>query len=179
MRQSSQYWMYIRKFVAPIYKLLAIFDDTTSMKNLLLLLSLLFFTSSFIDNDVKRFGFYSNEKSTDGEHSLGYTIQLWKYDNNIIGKIEFNEGLIGDQVGGFIENVKYNSKTGNLIFQSQLDTEKITFIGKVYKAKIIGKVIWKTKTDKNQVLEKCCNDAEINRDFPTIKDWKSMWQKFE
>ena len=162
-----------------IYKLLAIFDETLSMKNFLIIFSLLFLTSSFTDKDVKRFGFYSNEKSTDGEHSIGYTIRLWKYNNNIIGKIEFNEGLIGDQVGGFIQNVKYNSKTGNLTFESLLESEKITFIGKVYRAKIIGNVIWKTKTEKNQVLAKCCNDAEINRDFPTIKEWKSMWRKFE
>lgn len=132
-----------------------------------------------INNEVRKFGFYSNEISTDGEHSHGYTLQLWKYKNSLIGKLSYNEGLIGDQVSDYISNVNYNSKNGSLYFETALDNEKVNFNGKILKSKIIGTFKWNSKITNKESLGICCSDAEINIDYRTLDKWKKMWQRFD
>ena len=149
------------------------------MKNIILLISFFIFSNFSVNDQVKKFGFYTNEKSSDGEHSIGYTVQLWKYQNSFIGKMAYNQGLIGDQEEGFIKNVKYNMTSGDLNFDSELSGEKITFIGKINDRKLVGTITRKNRADKNQTLTKCCSDAPINVDYPTIKAWQNMWKQFE
>ncbi len=74
---------------------------------LIIISNVIAFTS---DNELKTFGFYTNEKSTNGELPIGYTLQLWKYNNTLIGVLRYNEGSFGINTSGFIDNVKYNSK---------------------------------------------------------------------
>jgi len=150
------------------------------MKKTFLIFSLFLILTAFnIEKEVKTFGFYSNEKSNDGEHSKGYTLQLWKYKNTLIGKISYNEGLIGDQISGYISNVKYNSEKETLYFESALDGEKINFNGKISSSKTSGTYTWKSRIDKNQYMNICCEDAQINVDYLTLKEWKEMWKEFE
>lgn len=150
------------------------------MKKTFLIFSLfLIFTSFKPESEIKPFGFYSNEKSSDGEHSNGYTLQLWKYKNNLIGKLSYNEGQIGTQVSGFISNVKYNSEKETLIFESKLDEERIVFNGKISKNKVVGTYIWPTRLDKNQTLKMCCKDAQINTEYQTFDEWEKMWKQYE
>ncbi|MBG6111887.1 hypothetical protein IWX84_002778 [Flavobacterium sp. CG_9.10] len=89
------------------------------IKKRIFIFSLFVILTAFdIEKEVKTFGFYSNEKSNDGEHSKGYTLQLWKYRNTLIGKLSYNEGLIGDQISNYISNVKYNSEKKHFILKA-------------------------------------------------------------
>lgn len=148
------------------------------MKKAFFVLAIFLILTAFnTEKAIKTFGFYSNEKSNDGEHSQGYTLQLWKYKNTIIGKISYNEGLIGDNISGYIANVKFNKEM--LYFESTLNDEKIKFNGKISKTKIFGTFTWPSQVDKDQLMKLCCNDAPINVDYATLNEWKKMWYKFE
>lgn len=150
------------------------------MKKTFFIFSIFLILTAFnIEKEVKTFGFYSNEKSNDGEHSKGYILQLWKYKNTLIGKISYNEGLIGNQISSYVFNVKYNEEKGILYFESTLDGEKIKFNGKISKSKTFGTYTWPSKIDKNQSMKICCDDAPINIDYQTLNEWKKMWEEFE
>ncbi len=150
------------------------------MKKTVILFFVFLLVSAFnSESEVKTFGFYANEKSFDGEHSKGYTLHLWTYKNALIGWISYNEGLIGDQISGDISNVKYDQKRGTLSFESVLEGEKIKFSGKISKAEASGTFTWASKMDKKQTMESCCEDAPINRDYPTLKDWEKMRENFK
>lgn len=149
------------------------------MKNKIFLISLALILLLHPENEVKTFGFYSNEKSNDGEHSIGYTLQLWRYKNTLVGKVSYNEALIGDHSSGFISNVKYDPKRKTLSFDSILGKENVSFSGKIISSRISGAFTWARHKDQNQSLKSCCKDAEINKDYLTLSEWKKMWQKFE
>ena len=147
------------------------------MKQLILVLSILFFTSFQQDTTVKVLGFFSNERSTDGEHSLGYGLHLWQYKGTLIGTLSYNQGLIGGQVASVISNVNYNKASGNISFGSSLDGEKVTFKGQIFPTKITGSFSWSNRVDTNQSLKSCCKDAPIYKNYKSYKDWEKMLQQ--
>ena len=143
-------------------------------------IALLICFSLSLQAQVKKFGFYTNERSGDGEHSFGYTFQLWKYNNTIIGKVSFTEGLIGDQVSSFISDVHYNPETNAISFVSKIDNTPLEFNGTIYKSEIRGVFKWNLKkVTKLETLKLCCKDAEINVDYKSFEDWKAMWKQFD
>jgi hypothetical protein len=144
------------------------------MKQIILIISVLVFSSFQQDTSVKVLGFFSNERSSDGEHSVGYTLHLWQYNGSLIGILSFNQGVIGDQAEGVISNVKYNSASGDISFSTTLDGQAIIFKGKVFPTRISGSFTWGDKVDKNQSLTSCCKDAAIYKNYKTYKEWENM-----
>ena len=144
------------------------------MKQIILIVSVLLFSSFQQNTTVKVLGFFSNESSSDGEHSSGYSVHLWHYNGSLIGTLSFNQGVIGDQVVGVIRNVNYNKASGDISFGTTLDRQPVTFKGKVFPTKISGSFTWGDKIDKNQSLRSCCKDAEIYKNYKSYKEWENM-----
>ena len=144
------------------------------MKQIILFVFILFLSSFQLDKTVKVFGFFSNEKSTDGEHSKGYTLHLWEYNSQLIGTVSFNEGLIGDQLVNVIEKVRYSKSTGEISFSSSFDDQTIAFKGKAFKSKVTGSFTWSDRTDNNQILNSCCKDAPIYKNYKSYQEWQKM-----
>lgn len=146
------------------------------MKQILLILSALNVSSFKQGTVVKVFGFYSNEISSDGEHSSGYSLHLWKFNERLVGLVFYNAGLIGDQAKGQIKDVKFNIANGDISFTSQLNGELINFTGIVQSTKVTGTFSWSTRIDKNQLLKSCCKDALIYKDYNSYPAWTKMIQ---
>jgi hypothetical protein len=145
-----------------------------------IIIALFLFFSLSLNAQVKKLGFYTNEVSKDGEHSTGYTLQLWKYNDMIIGQVSYNEGLIGDQISNFISNVQYDPESKSFSFQSKLGDSLLEFVGNIYKTEVLGAFKWNSiKATKRKSLKICCEDAEINIDYKSFEDWKQMWKQFE
>jgi hypothetical protein len=144
------------------------------MKQIILFLSILIFSSFQQDTAVKVYGFYSNERSADGEHSSGYTLHLWRYSSSLIGALAYNEGLIGDQATNTIRAVKFNKATGDLSFSSSLNGQAVKFQGKISSAKLTGSFTWSNRVDKSQSLKSCCKDAPIYKNYKSYIEWEKM-----
>lgn len=71
------------------------------------------------DEPVKLFGSYENVKS-DGEHSAGYTVDLWKHGGKSLGLIHVHRGLIGDPAAGRLSDIRYDATTRVLSFKSKV-----------------------------------------------------------
>lgn len=144
------------------------------MKHIILFFSIVVVSSFRQDTTVRVYGFYSNERSTDGEHSSGYTLQLWQYKSSLIGALSYNEGLIGDQATNTISDVKFNQSTGNISFSSSLNGQTVSFQGKISPAKVIGSFTFRNRVEKSQSLKSCCKDAPIYKNYKSYKDWEKM-----
>ncbi|MCW3106176.1 MAG: hypothetical protein JWQ09_682 [Segetibacter sp.] len=149
------------------------------MKHLTIILSILILTSFRQDKAIKVFGFYSNEKSSDGEHSKGYILNLWNYKGSFIGTMSYNEGLIGDQTTEIIRDVKYNKTNGNFSFTSLIGDEKVQFAGKIFPTKVTGTFTWSKRVDRNQSLKSCCKDAVIHKDYETFQIWEKTLKELQ
>ncbi|ANE52295.1 hypothetical protein [Flavisolibacter tropicus] len=147
------------------------------MKQIALVLSVFIFSAFQQDNTVKVLGFFSNERSADGEHSSGYTLRLWQYNGSLIGILSYNQGLIGDQVVNVISNITYNKTNGDISFGCSLDGQAVTFKGKILPTKVTGSFTWSNRVDKNQSLKSCCKDAEIYKNYKSYKDWEKMMRQ--
>lgn len=74
---------------------------------------------------TKKIGAFTNMRFT-AEHQYGYTVELWQEKDRVFGFFLASEGLIGDTPTGLLEDVAFDSKTGQLSFRSRLSTG-ITF----------------------------------------------------
>ena len=64
-------------------------------------------------------GEFSNMKFTE-EHAYGYTVQLWRQGDQIIGFLQSSEGLAGDTPTGVLEEVQFDPRTQSLSFKAKL-----------------------------------------------------------
>jgi hypothetical protein len=73
------------------------------------------------DAPVTVLGVYSN-RAGDGEHAWGYTVELWKHEDKIVGMIFGTNDLMldGNPPTGLLENVRYDPKTGRISFSAKL-----------------------------------------------------------
>lgn len=168
--------IFSKKILGSHNKILSVTMKIT-MQWVILALSILVCSSFQQDTPVKVLGFFSNEKSTDGEHSSGYTLNLWQYNASLVGMLSYNEGLIGDQVVNVISNVNYNKTSGDISFSSSLYGKTVLFKGKISPTKVTGSFTWSNRVDKNQLLKSCCKDAPIYKNYKSYKDWKKMVQQ--
>jgi hypothetical protein len=70
---------------------------------------------------IRTIGEFSNMRYTE-EHAYGYTVQLWRDGDAVIGLFLASEGLQGDTPTGMLENVKFDSRRGTLSFTARLTT---------------------------------------------------------
>src|ERR1039457_6913256 len=73
------------------------------------------------DRPIRAIGEFSNTRHTEG-HDYGYTVDLWRDGDLVIGLLYVSEGLEGDAPTGMLENVKLQSRTGALSFSARLTT---------------------------------------------------------
>jgi hypothetical protein len=71
------------------------------------------------DQPINVFASFQNVKS-DGEHIDGYSIDLWKRGDEILGLISVHRGLIGDPPAGLLTDVRYVAKSGSFSFKSKV-----------------------------------------------------------
>jgi hypothetical protein len=72
-------------------------------------------------NDIVSFGAFTNMRYY-GEHTDGYTLELWRDQNRVFGLFLSSQGLSGDTPTGLLEDVRFNSQTGSLMFRARLTT---------------------------------------------------------
>ncbi len=137
------------------------------------------------EKELKRFGFYSNETSSAGEHSDGYTLRLWIRHGSLFGLLKQHEGLIGDGPEGLLSDIKYDKKTGKIAFNARVYycinsngiNWNIHFEGHITNKKVVGLLSSDAPSaEKRQVvLSRCCEDAPLFKDYGTYETWKSDW----
>jgi len=137
------------------------------------------------EKEFKKFGFYSNEASSDGEHSDGYTLRLWTRHGSLFGLLKQHEGLIGDGPEGLLADIKYDKKTDKITFNARVDYCKgsnglnwnIHFEGHITNKKVVGLLSSDAPSGEKQqvVFRRCCEDAPLFKDYATYETWKSDW----
>jgi hypothetical protein len=73
-------------------------------------------------------GEFSNVRHT-AEHAYGYSVQLWRQGDKILGLFTAASGLAGDVPCGLLEDVRFNPATGALSFTAKLSVASI-YLGK-------------------------------------------------
>jgi len=74
---------------------------------------------------VSVLGHFTNMRFTE-EHAYGYAVELWRQGDLLVGLFLASEGLQGDTPTGLLEDVKFDTQTGELSFRAKLS------IGVVY-----------------------------------------------
>jgi len=84
-------------------------------------------------------GTFHNVSSKDnGEHCTNYSVDLWKYNERVLGLLDVHVGLCGDPPCGVIKDPRLDSKTGRLGFWSSINGQKIEFKGTLTRETIDG-----------------------------------------
>uniref|UniRef100_UPI00404AA5E8 hypothetical protein n=1 Tax=Fulvivirga sp. TaxID=1931237 RepID=UPI00404AA5E8 len=129
------------------------------------------------NSTIKLIGFYTNEESSDGEHSSGYFLHLWSLNGQLLGKLTFNEGLIGSGANEWLQGILSGD---SIELQSTVYDNEITFKGIVSKTEVKGTFIWSNgKIDEQQYLKKCCEDAPIHKDYQNLSTFLEQWTELD
>lgn len=75
--------------------------------------------SAEADQAIKKLGVFTNMRFTT-EHQYGYSVELWRAKNRIIGFFSASEGLSGDTPIGILEDARFDSASGRLTFRARL-----------------------------------------------------------
>ena len=145
-------------------------------------------------NAIISLGGFTNMKH-DQEHAYGYSLQLWREQNRLFGFFLSSQGLIGDTPTGLLENVKFNSQTGELMFNARLTTglfsnRQFSFVpsryvyqfkGFVKRDRITGTLVVVNAFTPEEAprreritLKKSKRESEMMIEAQTYDDWKSQ-----
>jgi hypothetical protein len=80
---------------------------------------------------------YYVESST-GEHCYGFSVDIWKQNNQPFGLFHYHTGLCGDPSCGVLQAVSYDAKSGDLSFSVETRVSKFQFSGKVTRELLSG-----------------------------------------
>jgi len=93
------------------------------------------------DDSFTVMGYFVNVTQK-GEHAYGYSLQLWRHDNEIVGLFSSTQGLAGDPPTGVLQDVRFDHHSGDLSFQTKLSAGRVytkehtgVSSGEVYKFK--------------------------------------------
>jgi hypothetical protein len=86
------------------------------MRTLLLLAALAQATAA-----VTVVGEFSNMRYTE-EHAYGYTVQLWREGDRLVGLFLCSEGLAGDTPTGMLDQTQFDPANGKVSFRAKLTT---------------------------------------------------------
>jgi hypothetical protein len=123
---------------------------------------------------IKALGDFTNVKSN-GEHQWGYSVEIWKQGNKILGLISGDSAsrLIGDPPTGLLENISFDAKTGKLSFRAVLPSDVYEFDGVLTKEKLKGKL---SNTGINKIeiitLRRAKQESSEMEEFESCEDWK-------
>ncbi len=95
-------------------------------------------SSSAWSQQFRPLGSFRNVRSSDGgEHCSGYSMQMWKSGQRVIGLLDIHQGLCGDPPCGVIQDVWLDPKTGRLKFSSEIG-ERWQFVGRLAGDAVVG-----------------------------------------
>jgi hypothetical protein len=121
----------------------------------LLILALGYAHPAFSSEQAVSFvGEFSNMHHT-AEHAYGYSVQLWRSGNEIIGFLLSSNGLAADTPTGQLEKVHFDAGNGSLSFSAKLSVAQVyqgsgemkptrdlfTFSGSLQKGKVLAGVL--------------------------------------
>ncbi len=140
---------------------------------------------------VTFYGSYSHVETGNGEHCNGYTVELWNYDGAFTGLIHHHRGLCGDPPVGILENVRYDVKTGRLLFQAKLSDgwdndgptkDTVSFNGFLSSGTLRGEIIWhgagqaRQRSRENIALAGESHSYPQGKTYATFADWMQAQQ---
>jgi hypothetical protein len=85
----------------------------------------------------ERVGSYADVKSHTGEHCDGYSLDLWRADGRLIGRLDIHRGLCGDPPCGTIADAALDA-SGRLTFSTEIDGQRWTFTGTLTRDAVNG-----------------------------------------
>jgi hypothetical protein len=146
---------------------------------------------------ITEVGGFSNVRSTDG-HAYGYSVMLWRAGGCLFGLVESSQGLEGDAPIGQLQDIRYDSKTGQLSFSAKLtmgvvsfqrsnglepSRDLVAFHGNLTARAVTGMMTYTvqdnphfTPTNTRVVLNTSTTDAEFMHGSATYGDWLRKWQ---
>jgi len=97
-----------------------------------------------------------------------------------------HEGLIGDGPEGLLTNIKYDKNSGKLSFNARVYyctgpnflNWNIHFEGHITnREEVVGLLSSSAPSGEKQqvVLNRCCEDVPLFKDYETYETWKSDW----
>lgn len=84
--------------------------------------------SQATSDSLKVIGEFSNLRYTE-EHAYGYSVQLWKKGDQLLGLLLVAEGSAEDIPIGLLDAVGFQASTGRLSFQAKLTTGVVLLAG--------------------------------------------------
>jgi len=171
---------------------------------LLILTVIMAFSCAYADNAsdgrVEFLGEYNDVSlGSDGEHCGGYNIMVWKYQETLIGFLNFYAGQCFDPPMGAMEEVSYSAQTGSLSFKAKLSVgcssdgaagecapskDIIEFKGSLREETLEGAVKWykwysegmkPSYPEENVALAKE-NESLPSYGYETYADWEKYWE---
>jgi hypothetical protein len=146
------------------------------------LFSTLMFSSLAADvvvaQSVKPLGFYSNERSSDGEHSTGFSMHVWTSPKGPYILLSVHEGEIGDGRPYKAIDIEHNLVTGQLAFKAEYTPGKfLQFLGVIERGNVKGTFKFPSgAVSKKQILKRCCEDAPRYRAYPSFEALEKEWR---
>jgi len=122
-------------------------------------------------------GFYSNEKSSDGEHSGGFTLFVWNSSKGLYILVWVHEGLIGSGSRVKAEDIVFDRSTNKLSFKAEDSSGKyFTFSGVLTKGQAKGTFSFPSGyVRKNELMKRCCEDAKKYRPYTSVLALEQDW----
>lgn len=83
-------------------------------------------------------GSFNDVRGTPSGHCSGFGLDLWQYNDRTFGLIHEHGGLCGDPPCAALNEVKFDKKTGGLVFSFSKDGYESNFAGNVEQDKVVG-----------------------------------------
>jgi hypothetical protein len=121
----------------------------------------------------ERVGSFADVKSRTGEHCYGYSLDLWRSNDRLIGLLDIHRGLCGDPPCGAIADAKLDPKTGRLTFATSIGGERWMFDGTLTKAAVTGTLNGeRVRLPRNHERDKYFTDFKPDQ---SLAAWCEFW----
>ena len=126
-------------------------------------------TSPLHADSWSRMGAFSNMRFT-RDHAYGYSAQLWRHDDTLVGYLLFADGPDVDTPLGVLENVKFDAKTGALSFSAML-CDRFDFAGTL-KGNVLSGAVTRRGSATPVKLQLSKEQTGRMPDPPSYQDWQ-------
>jgi hypothetical protein len=126
---------------------------------------------------VQVVGSYDNLRYT-SEHTYGYTVELWRQGDRILGLFSFTNGAQADFDTGTLDNLTFDPRTGAVTFESYAGM--FGFEGTLTRNALSGRLSSAPRIGaprdqhKEVVLRRSEEATALLRDYATFREWKQM-----
>jgi hypothetical protein len=107
------------------------------------------------------------QQSTSEEpHWYGWSLELWRYKDRVLGLLDHHEGLCGDPPCRALTDVSHDSKSGRLTFSAF----EIRFMGTLTRNEVVGTL------GTERLHLKRNNDRTDARSDRRLDEWCEFWR---